>query len=97
MPNNQIYEILDKFNSYHDRLRFTVEHNYDDTMNFLDVNLRILEGLIRFDNYRKPTNSGCYLNYKSNPLEHKKGLIIGQLDRILFLAHPEYHKKILSL
>ena len=39
-------------------------------------------------------NSGCYLNYKSNhPIEHKKRVIIGQLDRILFLVHSEYHKK----
>ncbi|KYN43690.1 hypothetical protein ALC56_01952 [Trachymyrmex septentrionalis] len=58
----EMYEILDKFNSYHNRLRFTVEHNYDRTVDFLDVNLRIVEGLIRFDNYKKPTNSGRYLN-----------------------------------
>ena len=26
-------------------------------------------------------------------MEHKKGVIIEQIDRILFLAHPEYNKK----
>ncbi|KYM78284.1 hypothetical protein ALC53_11309, partial [Atta colombica] len=85
VPNNQINEILDNFNSYNDRLRFTVEHGDDNSINFLDE--------------IKPTNSGRYLifiedSYNSNhPIQHKRGIIIGQLDRILFLSHPEYHKK----
>jgi len=24
---------------------------------------------------------------------HKRDIIIGQLDRVLFLSHPEYHNK----
>ncbi|KAG5319554.1 CCD39 protein, partial [Pseudoatta argentina] len=36
------------------------------------------EGRIIFDIYKKPTNSGRYLNYFSNhPLVHKRGVIIG--------------------
>ena len=46
---------------------------------------------------KKPTNSGRYLNYFSNyPLLHKKGVIIGQLDRILLLSHPKFHEKNIS-
>ncbi|KAG5324957.1 SETMR methyltransferase, partial [Pseudoatta argentina] len=46
---------------------------------------------------KKPTNSGRYLNYYSNHLlVHKRGVIIGQLDRILFLSHPKFHKKNIS-
>ncbi|KAG5314820.1 MOS1T transposase, partial [Acromyrmex insinuator] len=38
-----------------------------------------------------------YLNYFSNhPLAHKKGVIIGQLDRILMLSHPKFHEKNIS-
>ncbi|KYQ59136.1 hypothetical protein ALC60_01852 [Trachymyrmex zeteki] len=94
VPNNQINEILDNFNSYHDRLRFTVEHVDDDSVNFLDVKVILNDGRIKFDMYKKPMNSGRYLNYMSNhPIQHKRGVIIGQLDRIFFLSHPEFHKK----
>ena len=26
-------------------------------------------------------------------MQHKRGIIIGQFDRIMFLSHPKYHKK----
>jgi len=57
-----------------DRLSiFTVEHN-EGTVDFLNVSLRIVEGLIRFD--KKLTNSEHYLNYKSNhSIEHTKEVI----------------------
>ena len=89
--NNQINEILDRFNSYHDRLRFTVEHGDDKSIN---VKIILEDGYIEFDIYKKPTNSGRYLNYKSNhPMQHKRRIIIGQLDRILFLLHSKSQKK----
>jgi len=54
VPNNQINEILDNFNSYNDRLRFTVEHGDDNFINFLDVRDMILDdGCIKFDMYKK--------------------------------------------
>ncbi|KYQ53751.1 hypothetical protein ALC60_07318, partial [Trachymyrmex zeteki] len=67
----------------------------DDSVNFLDVNVILNDDCIKFDMYKKPMNfSGIYLSYISNhPIQHKRGVIIGQLDRILFLSHPEYHKK----
>jgi len=57
------------------------------------------DGRIIFDNYKKPTNSGRYLNYFSNhPVEHKRDVVIGKLDRILFLSHPKFHENnIISL
>ena len=54
VPNNQINEILDNFNSYNDRLRFIVEHGDDNSINFLDVRDMILDdGCIKFDMYKK--------------------------------------------
>ena len=88
---DKVEEILKLFNSYHERLRFTVDFGDENGINFLDVRLMRQEGRIIFDIYKKPTNSGRCLNYFSNhPLVHKRGVIIGQLDRILFLSHPKF-------
>jgi len=55
-----------------------VEYGDNGIINFLDVKLLIENGRIIFDNYRKLTNSGRYLNYFSNhPVEHKRGIVIG--------------------
>ncbi|NEV49182.1 hypothetical protein EUZ93_01500 [Wolbachia pipientis] len=44
--------------------------------------------------FKKPTYSGRLLQFNSNhPLEHKRGTIISQFDKILFLSHPDFHKK----
>ena len=69
----KVEEVLDLFNSYHDRLRFTVDFGDENGINFLVVKIMIQEGSIIFDMYKKPTNSGRYLNYFSNhPLAQKK-------------------------
>jgi len=65
-----------------------------DRINFLDVTLIIENSIVKFDLYKKPTNSGRYLNFLSNhPMEHKKGVISGLFDRILLLSHPSFHTK----
>jgi len=58
----------------HERIKFIVEYGDNGVINFLDVKLLIENERIIFDNYRKPTNSGRYLNYFSNhPVETQKG------------------------
>ena len=55
--NDHINKILYSFNSYHERIKFTVEYDDDRGINFLDVKLLIEGGRIIFDDYKKPTNS----------------------------------------
>ena len=70
---NQINEILNRFNSYHNRLRFTVEHGDDKSINFLDVKVTLEDSYIEFDIYKKKlTNSRIYLSYKSNQCNTKE-------------------------
>jgi len=71
-----------------------MEIGTDNHINFLDVTLIIKDNEIIFDHYKKPTNSGRYLNFLSNhPLEHKRGVIFCLLDRVLQLSHPRFHTK----
>ena len=49
-PNDRINKILCSFNSYHERIKFTVEYGDNRGINFLDVKLLIEDGRIIFDN-----------------------------------------------
>jgi len=78
--NEHINTILCFFNSYHERIKFTVEYDDNGVINFLDVKLLIENWRIIFDNYRKPTNSGRYLNFFFNhTVKHKRSVVIGEL------------------
>jgi len=64
----------------------------------LDTAIIIRNNRILFDWFHKPTFSGRYLSYLSqHPLSQKKGTIIGLVDRIFLLSHPEFHQKNLAL
>jgi len=56
-PNNLLDKIAETFNSFHDRLKFTMEVGTDGRINFLDVTVIIENNAIMFDHYKKPTNS----------------------------------------
>ena len=75
-PEGFISTITDIFNSFHQRLQFTVELPQENSINFLDVTLKSVNGILEFDWYHKPTFSGRYLNYDSHhPLCHKIGTL----------------------
>ena len=54
----RLRKFLELFNSYHERLKFTVDRGDKNGINFLDVKLIEQEGNIIFDMYKKSTNSG---------------------------------------
>jgi len=91
-------EWLDKslniFNSFHERIQFTLEKSDTNSINFLDVTIIIDGQGIVFDCYRKPTFSGRYINFHSQHLIfQKRGIIYGLIDKILFLSHPKFHEQ----
>ena len=48
---DKVENVLKLFNSYHERLRFTVDFSDENGINFLDVKLMRQEGRIIFDIY----------------------------------------------
>ncbi|XP_071580549.1 uncharacterized protein [Temnothorax nylanderi] len=90
--------ILQIFNSFHQRLQFTLEISVNNTLNFLDVIVIVRENKFIFDWYHKPTFSGRYLNYHSHhPISHKRGVIYGLVDKIVLISHPQFHRKNFNL
>jgi len=96
-PTEHMPLILNVFNSFHNRLRFTIEYSNNKSINFLDTTIIINNNYIEFNWYRKPTFSGRFLSFFSHhPLSHKKGVIVGLTDRVFKLSHPRFHNENLS-
>jgi len=91
---DQLGTILDTFNSFHDRLQFTLEISINNRINFLDVTIILDDQKIAFDRYEKPTNTGRYINYHSqHPVSQKRSIIYGLVDRTILLSHPRFQEK----
>jgi len=91
---DQLDAILDTFNSFHQRMQFTLEISDNNRINFLDVAIIIEEGKIIFDKFEKPTNTGRYINYHSqHPASQKNSIIYGLIDRTILLSHPKFQEK----
>ena len=43
LPSDRINETLNTFNSYHQKLQFTIEREIDNTISFLDIALTRVE------------------------------------------------------
>ncbi|KYM95528.1 hypothetical protein ALC62_13958 [Cyphomyrmex costatus] len=89
---NNINYILNEFNNFHPKLKFTFEicHN---KLNFLDITIIKNNNYLIYDLYQKPTSSGRYLNFFSQHHHSRKiGVIISLADRILHLSHPNFHQ-----
>ncbi|XP_062713296.1 uncharacterized protein LOC134290239 [Aedes albopictus] len=81
-----IQTIVDTFNSFHDRLQFTVEHEVGGKMKFLDMMLERTENKITTSWLPKQPD-GRYLDFKSkSPFQHKQNTAIALIDRAIKLS-----------
>jgi len=97
-PSDQIDTIFNSFNDYHPRIKFTIEHEEDGTLSFLDLLLYRSDHKIHIDWFHKKTFSGRFLSfYSSHPLCHKIGTIYSLIDRAFLLSDPIFHQKNIEL
>jgi len=93
-PSDKTDLIFNTFNDYHERIKFTIEHEESRSLSFLDLLLIISDNTIHIDWFHKKTFSGRFLSfYSSYPLCHKIGMMYGLIDRAFLLSHPRYHQK----
>lgn len=96
-------ELLNCFNNYHNKLKFTIEFENNNELNFLDIKIiKSNNGDLICNWYNKPTCSYRYLNYFSNhPTTHKKSTVIGLFYRSLKLSNINFRidniKKVKSI
>lgn len=81
-----IQTIVDTFNSFHDRLQFTVEMEVGGKIKFLDMMLERADDQINTSWLPKHSN-GRYLDYTSkSPFQHKQNTAIALIDRAIKLT-----------
>lgn len=90
-----VSRILNKFNSIHERIQFTIEMEKEDSIAFLDVRvIREQNGELLTDWYHKDSWVGRYCNFRSfSPAQFKVNTITMLTNKVLQLAHPKYHQK----
>jgi len=75
-PSNKITDILNTFNSFHNRLQFIIEYEHNRCLSFLDLKLNIIINRIVIDRFQKKTFSGRFLFFISkHSMCHKIGTI----------------------
>jgi len=90
--------ILEAFNNYHQRIKFTMEKENNRCLSFLDIMLHVKDNTIIIDWYHKKSFSGRFLSfYSHHPICHKVGTIYGLIDHAILLSHPSFHQKNIKL
>lgn len=99
VPENQCETMLNLFNNYHGNLKFTIEKETNNNINFLDMSIKRYPNndKLKIQWYTKPTWSGKYTHYQSNlPLIYKKSVVKNLTNRALTLTSPELRKETLD-
>lgn len=74
---------VNELNSHHDQIKFTIEHNVDGTLPYLDLNITLKDSTFSYDIYRKPSTTDTLLHQTSNhPEKYKKAAFRAFLYRL---------------
>ena len=97
LENFDIKKFYDLINSLDEDLKFIFE-NPSRTLNFLDIQLKIVNDALVFDIYYKPTNSFNYLTYSScHPSHTKNNIALSLAKQIINIVTDDRVKRLSEL
>jgi len=98
VSSDNINLIFNTFNSFYNRIKFTIEYEESRSISFLDLFLTIKDDTLFINWFHKSSFSDRFLSfYSCHPLCHKVGMMYGLVDKAFSLSHPIFHKKNLQL
>ena len=92
LPENEDEnEFLKKFNSFHKSLKFTMEHEQNNKLSFLDVQISKNNGKLITSWYRKPSNTLMFNPWESHgPKRYKINLIRTMINRLKIICSDKF-------
>lgn len=94
IKGSEVDAILNILNSFHNDLKFTVEIEADNRINFLDTTLIRTNNTITTDWYRKSLSSDRILNFLSaHPYQMKFNVALSFAKRVLSLSDKSFHNQ----
>jgi formamidopyrimidine-DNA glycosylase len=89
-----IINMLENFNAIHPKLKFTIEQQTQNRINYLDLTIKKNQNKLNFEIYRKPTTTDLILrNISCHPYKHKKLAINYLYNRLNTYKITEENKK----
>jgi hypothetical protein len=77
-----IEETINEFNRLNNNIKFTIEKEHDNSINFLDITINRKNTKMEFEIYRKPTQTDIIIpNDSCHPYEHKISAINYLINR----------------
>ena len=98
--HEKLKKIVEYMNKKHPNIKFTFEHEHNNTFLFRDVKIRRENNKLTTSVYRKPTFSGFFTNFKSFiATDQKFGLVYTLLHRCFNItsSYERFHKEINAL
>jgi hypothetical protein len=97
--NIDILKVFDPFSKLMPTMKFTIEKERDNRINFLDVTIAKEHDKLTFDIYRKPTTTDSIISYDScHPIEHRLAAVRYLTNRMntyrLNTANKEKERKV---
>ena len=90
-----IIRLFDAFNTHIDRLKFTIEWEESNRIQFLDLDISHLENGIELGIAHKKSAGEVYINYASNhPFHQKVGFIKGFFSRAMSICNTDSSRNI---
>ena len=98
--HEQLKKFVEYMNTKHPNIKFTFEHELNNTFSFLDVKISRENNKLTTSVYRKPTFSGVFTNFKSFIFTVQKvGLVYTLLHHCFDITscYEKFHKEINTL
>lgn len=91
IPSNYVNQLKTIFESFDNNIRFTVEYEIENKINFLDITLIRNNNKIITNWFRKTTASGRLLNYLSDhPFKMKNNIVVSLIKRVLHISDTQF-------
>lgn len=81
--SEDLIKLHDYINGLREKLKFTIEQETNNKINFLDLTIKRLEHQIEYEIYRKPTQINNIISYTSNHhIQHKNAALNTYINRL---------------